>query len=118
MNQGTLNQNEAPLWVTTILKSLDSRLQNIETQLTKQNSRWQQIESQLQNQNAQLRNQNTRMNQIEQKVELIKDIKQSVTRAEMQISDMDLEINQVKTQMTTYNSSIDHFIEVFDDIVT
>lgn len=100
MNQGSFNQNEAPLWVTTILKSLDSRLQGIESQLTQQNSRWQQMESQLQNQSAQLQSQNTRMNQIEQKVELINDIKQSVSCAEVQISDTDLEINKVKTQMS------------------
>ena len=118
VTQNMPNQQEAPIWVTTILKSLDYRLQGIETQLSQQNSRWQQIDLQLQNQNAQSQNQNSRMTQIEQKVEQINDIRQTVSNVEMQISDMDKEVENVNAKINTYSDSIGYFNEVFEGIVS
>ena len=118
MNESVYNDQGAALWVTIILRSLDSRLQGTETQLLQQNSRWQQIDQQLQNQNAQLQSQNTRMTQIEQNVEKINEVKQKVSNVEVQICNMDTEIDDVKSKITAYNDSIEHFNEIFDDIVS
>ena len=54
------DQSEVPAWVAAMLKSLEGRLQNIESQITQQNLKWQQMDSQLQQQN-------TRINNFEQK---------------------------------------------------
>ena len=112
------NAQEALPWVVTIFKSVESRLQGIETQLSHQNSNWQQIEQQLQSQNTQLQNQNTRMTQIEQKVEQINEIKQKISKVETRVFNMDTEIDDAKSKISTCNDSIEYFNEMFDDIVT
>ena len=100
--------------------SQESRLEitRHRTQLLQQNSRWQQIDQQLQNQNAQLQSQKTRMTQIEQNVEKINEVKQKVSNVEVQICNMDTEIDDVKSKITAYYDGIEHFNEIFDDIVS
>ena len=44
--------------------------------------------------------------------------KQNVSNVEVQICNMDTEIDDVKSKITTYNDSIEHFNETFDDIVS
>lgn len=118
MNLGVQNQSEAPSWVNTILKNLDSRLQNIEAQLSQQNSRWQFIESQLQSQNSQLQNQNIRMTNIEQKFAQVTDIQHNISSVELKVSNIDAEVKSVQSQMATYNESIGYFNDMYDDIVS
>lgn len=101
---------EAPPWVNAMMKNLDSRLQNIESQLSSQNQRWQQIENQIQSQN-------TRMLNIEQKVSQVNNMKQNITQVQLQVSDMDVAVKNFHTKVTAYDSSIEHFNDLCDGII-
>ena len=110
-NQPAYDTKEPPLWITNILKSLDARLQNIELQLTQQNSRWQKIDNQLQQQNARIAN-------VEQSVKQIPDLKKNIAHAEVQVHDMSKQVEHVHSLINDYSDSMDHFSQTFDDILT
>ena len=103
------DQSEVPAWVASMLKSLEGRLQNIESQITQQNLKWQQIDSQLQQQN-------TRMNNFEQKFSHISVLKNDITQVQVQVSNMETKVRNVESQMLDFSQSVDHFSEICDDI--
>ena len=83
-NNGTNDQlySGAPQWVNMLMETIDSRLHNIETQISGRNQKWCSIETQLQSQN-------NRMLNIEQKCSQMNDVKQSVAKVQLQVSDVD-----------------------------
>ena len=74
MNNNGMNDqsiSDAPQWACTLINTLNTRLQNIETQISNQNQKWLSIDSQMQSQNS-------RMVNIEAQLGQMNDMKRSV----------------------------------------
>lgn len=58
------------------------------------------------------------MTNFEQKVKEMSNTERKFSRLEMKIRDMEAEVKKVQSQMNTCHKSIDHYNEIFNDIVS
>ena len=112
-NNGTNDQtiSDAPQWACTLMNTLNTRLQNIETHISNQNQKWLSIDSQMQSQN-------NRMANIEGQLSQINDMKRSVGNVQLKVSNVDERVNSIQVQMNAYDKSIEHFNNLCDGIVS
>ena len=106
----------APLWLSQLFQNLESRLLHIDTQLSNQNSRWQNMDRALQTQSVTLQNQDTRMLNIEQQMSEINGLKNNVTRIEVKMNALESDLHQTNITMSEYQRSIDTYSDLCDQI--
>lgn len=106
-----------PPWLSSLLQSLDTRLQNIEGQLNNQNSRWHQIHGSLQSQGTMLQNQNVKILSIEKQISEINNLKKSVTYLECKVHDLDTELKDTHSTLVNYSESIAAYSDMCDEVV-
>ena len=87
-----LEDNTAPSWVTQLFQGLDSRLHQIESQISNQNTWGQQIEEVLQNQNRTLQIQNLRISSIENQMSETNKFNSNVARVETNIQVLNYDV--------------------------
>ena len=113
MNNNGMNDqsiSDAPQWACTLINTLNTRLQNIETQISNQNQKWLSIDSQMQSQNS-------RMVNIEAQLGQMNDMKRSGGSVQSQMSTVDARVKNIQVQMNDYDKSIEHFNDLCDGIV-
>ena len=108
--------NTAPPWAAQLFQGLDTRLHQIESQIVKQNTRWQHIEETLQNQNIAIQNQNSRISSIESQISEMDRLKTNVTRVETNVQMLNSDVKKSNKQMQDYKTSIETFSEMCDEI--
>ncbi|MEW8544668.1 MAG: hypothetical protein AB2693_14170 [Candidatus Thiodiazotropha sp.] len=101
----------APRWVTQIMQNLDSRLNQIEHQLTNQNAKWQNMDTVLQNQNA-------RMTGIEQQVMEINSMKQSMASLQISAEVTDNEVKRMVHRFQDHDRKIQTNKDMCFDILS
>ena len=111
-----LTENTAPPWVAQLLIGLDSRLQQIETHISNQNIKWEQIEKVLQNQTRSLQDQRSRIFNIEGQMSEMNKMKGKITLVETKVQLMNSDIEQLNRQLNEYQTSIDTFSDLCDGI--
>ena len=84
----------APLWLSQLFQNLESRLLHIDSQLSNQNSRWQNMACALQAQSVALQNQDTRMLHIERQMSEINGLKNNVRRMEVKMNALESNLLQ------------------------
>ena len=112
----TMFDNTAPPWAAQLFQGLDARLHQIESQIVKQNTRWQHIEETLQNQNSIIQNQNSRISSMESQIPEIDNLKTNVTRVESNVQMLNSDVKKSNKQMQDYKTSIESFSEICDGI--
>ena len=89
----------APPWVSHMLQSLDSRLQQIEKQLVNQNTNWQNVD-------MTLHSQNIRMTHTEKQISELNSVKQNVAKVERSVCILDKDARGVNLKLQEYDESI------------
>ena len=92
-------------------QTLGQRLSEIEYNLQGQNKRWEHVESQLENQN-------TRMSNIEQQLFQMSGMKQALSNTNSRVMTLSNEVSNLKTQVETYDQSINCYSEQYDEIIS
>ena len=87
-----------------------------ESQIVKQNTRWQHIEETLQNQNVAIQNQNSRISSIECQISEMDRQKTNVTRVETNEQMLNSDLKKSNKKMQEYKTSIETFSEMCDEI--
>lgn len=103
--------SEAPQWVAHMQQNFDIRLQQIENQLVRQNTNWQNI-------NMTLQNQNDKMAHLENKMSEIDIVKENVTKCESSLNVMGSDISQTNKKIVSYNESIKKYSDMCDGIIS
>ena len=92
-------------------QTLGQRLFQIENNLQGQNKRWEHVE-------LQLENQNTRMSNIEQQLSQMSGMKQALSNTNSRVMKLGDEVSNLKTQVETYDQSINSYSEQYDEIIS
>ena len=111
----SMNSDSAtPQWAMTILQTLNTtcaRLQGIEREMRAQNTKWANVE-------YALNTQNSRISNIEEQLHETKEVKQSVSKMQIEMADMGRNISKVRGQMNQYDTSMDHYNEKYENIIS
>lgn len=110
------DQGAATLWLSSMLSSLDIRLQHIENQLTSQNNNWQHVEITLKAQNDTLQTKNTRMLKLEQQMSDLNALKQTVSCIQNSVQLIDKDMKDVNKQMSEYDNRVQMYSDLCDQV--
>ena len=113
-----VDETAAPPWVAQLFHGLDSRLQQIESHISTQNKRWEQIEGVLHAQTRSLRDQNSRISSMESQMFELNKLKGKVTLVETKMQMIDSDIRKSNQQINEYQKSIDTYSDLYDEIKT
>ena len=103
--------------VAQLFQGLESRLQQIESQISNQNTRWKQIEEVLQNQNRTLQNQTLRISSIENQMTEMNKFKCNIARVETYVQLLNSDVKNSNKHLKDYQKkSIETFSELCDEI--
>ncbi|MCG8046716.1 MAG: hypothetical protein N0E48_13935, partial [Candidatus Thiodiazotropha endolucinida] len=104
-------------WLSQMFQKFEVHFQQIQNQLSAQNSKWQHIDNTLQQQTISLEQQNSRILNIEQKVTEINNIKQSVAHVETKMAGFENDIQKANATIIEYDQSIQSYSDWCDDII-
>ena len=95
---------QPPPWASQML----NRLQQIESHLVSQNSKWNSVESAIQNQN-------TRMSNMEIQVKELTRHKQEMTNVDIKVNFLSEEVSQMSRKISKYDETINTYSDMCDD---
>lgn len=100
------DNNGIPQWAIDMRRQLE----NIQTTLNTQNTRWSTVEKQLEGQNV-------RMTNIEIQISQISNIKKKTDSNEIKLTNMNTEIGEMQGKVQEYDRSIHYYSQVCDDLI-
>lgn len=103
------NGSSEPPWVTNMLQGLYSRLQQIETHLGFQNTRWQAIDTKLNNQNI-------RMTNIEQQMTELNSMKQNMSQMQSTVDNLNAEVINCSRKVDEYDSTMQSYSDMYLEV--